>query len=271
MPKTRMYSGRFEKQHVPQVKQSVGIGGKAGMLGGIYESHASGRTRTAAIDAGFIAVLHRIGTSRHNAESGLANAALAIIWRRANLIGGAFRAVASTAIDVRFFAIQDAIGATRRRTYSTHAGTAGALRVLRTSFSVRTRKATNTAINIAFARILHVVGTLGIDAPVHHTSEVARTTLDSIEARDAEACAIANAARAVDFGAQCAFGDWIVGKNAVIAHIGRAFFRVVVEVICGNVDDIERVVTLFFETIAVELRRQWCTGSLQSFAPAFAI
>lgn len=271
MPKTRMYSGSVEKQQVPQSKQSLGMGGNAGMLACVQQSGARSGTRTAAIRAGFIAILHGVGAFGLNAESCFAYATLAIVRRRALLVGGAFRAITATAIDVRLFAIQESIGTSGRCAHPAHAHSAGTLRAQGAGFPIRTKIAANAAINVSFARILHAIRARGFYALVHFAGEIARAALNAVDTSQTRSSAVTHAARPIGFGAQGALCDGVVSEDAVRTNVGRTFFDVVIGIINWNIDDVETRVALFFEAITVELGRQCGARRLQSFSAAFAI
>jgi hypothetical protein len=215
--------------------------------------------------------LHSVHASWSNAESSFAHAALTIAGGQAGIVGAAFRTIRSSAIEARFFAIDGSVRTTRRDAQAAGANATGALRTERAGFSVGARETTNATIDVTFAWVFGAVRALVFDAFVHLAREIARAALNAVEARQTIAIAITNAARSVGFGAERAFGYGIMREHAIGTNIGRAFFGVVVSIVNGHIDDVERIVALPFDAIAVELRVQGRPRSFQSFTPAFAI
>lgn len=217
--------------------------------------------------------MNGIGTRRGNAHSSLAHAALTITGRGASVVVDAFVAIGTAAIVARFFAILERVGTARSRTRARGADAARAVPGIHARLPVRTRQAvTCTAIDVTFTGIFLAIGAFDADAHVHCAHECARTALNTAQARDARAVAVANALTNTGLRAERALFDGNVGHDAVRADVFCAFFGIVVDVfVVGHLADVEIDIALPFEAIAVELSRQCSARGLQALASTFAI
>ena len=216
--------------------------------------------------------MNGIGTRRGQTNAGFAHATLAIIRGSASFVRRTFATFGAATIEARFIAILDDVGARRSRTGSGHANAALALRRVGTDLSIDARRTTDrSAIDIAFSRVFCAIGAFHVDARIHLANERARAALNAVETRHARAIAIANAAKAIGLRAERSLRNGVMREDAIGAHVGGAFFGIVVRVVGGHGGNIERGVALLYFAITIELRRQCRTRRSQSLAIAFAI
>ena len=237
-----------------------------------YELRASGGASAAAIDTLFVTILDGVRARGNQANARFAYATLAIIRGGTISVIGTFAAFGAAAIETCFIAILDHVGARGSRAGSARTNAALALRRVGADFPIDARRATDrSAIDIAFARIFGAIGAFHVDARVHLANERARTALHAIETRHTRAIAIANAAKAIGLRAERSLRNGVMREDAIGAHVGGAFFGIVVRVVGGHGGNIERGVALLYFAITIELRRQCRTRRSQSLAIAFAI